>query len=72
MDSCKTITVGVICGGNDNLDCIREEIPKLNTDIDSILDEILSLTSPQDTLIRIADTNIPLRTRGNTKDGSTS
>jgi len=46
------------CGGDDNLDCIREGIPKLNTDIDSILDEILSLTSTQDSLIRIADTNI--------------
>jgi lysophospholipase L1-like esterase len=47
------------CGGDDNLDCIREGIPKLNSVIDSILDEILSLTNPQDTLIRIADTNIP-------------
>ncbi|MHA2042852.1 MAG: SGNH/GDSL hydrolase family protein [Candidatus Thorarchaeota archaeon] len=48
-----------LCGGEDNLDCIREEVAKLKTDIDAILDEILSLSSVQDTLIRIADTNIP-------------
>jgi len=49
-----------ICGGEDNLDCIREEVAGLKTDIDAILDEILSLTSTQDTLIRIADTDIPV------------
>lgn len=48
------------CGGDDNLDCIREEVASLNADLDAILDEILSLTSAQDTLIRIADYNIPL------------
>ena len=48
------------CGGEDNLDCLREAVADLKTDIDAILDEILSLTSAQDTLIRIADTNIPL------------
>jgi len=47
------------CGGEDNLDCIREAVAALNANIDAILDEILSLTSPQDTLIRIADVGIP-------------
>jgi lysophospholipase L1-like esterase len=47
------------CGGEDNLDCIREAVAALNANVDAILDEILSLTSPQDTLIRIADVGIP-------------
>jgi lysophospholipase L1-like esterase len=47
------------CGGEDNLDCIREAVAALNTNIDAILDEILSLTSPQETLVRIADVGIP-------------
>ena len=48
------------CGGEDNLDCIRERVVTLNANIDGILDEILSLTSTQDTLIRIAENGIPL------------
>ncbi len=48
------------CGGEDNLDCIREEVVALNADLEAILDEILSLTSAQDTLIRIAESNIPV------------
>ncbi|RLC70383.1 MAG: hypothetical protein DRI81_19175 [Chloroflexi bacterium] len=47
------------CGGEDNLECIREAVTALNANIDAILDEILSLTSPRDTLIRIADVGIP-------------
>jgi lysophospholipase L1-like esterase len=47
------------CGGEDNLDCIRNEVAALNADIEAILDEILSLTSLQDTLIRIAEPPIP-------------
>jgi hypothetical protein len=43
------------CGGTDNLDCIREAVEGLNSNFDAILDEILSLSSPTDTLIRIAD-----------------
>jgi lysophospholipase L1-like esterase len=46
------------CGGDDNLECIRDAVTALNTNIDAILDEILSLTSPQ-ALIRIADVGIP-------------
>ena len=47
------------CGGEDNLDCIRAEVAIMNSDFDAVLDEILSLTSTQDTLIRIADYGIP-------------
>jgi lysophospholipase L1-like esterase len=50
------------CGGEDNLECIREAVTELNANIDAILDEILSLASPQDTLIRIADVGIPFVT----------
>jgi lysophospholipase L1-like esterase len=46
------------CGGEDNLDCIREEVARLKLDIEGIFDEILSLTSAQDTLIRVADYSI--------------
>ena len=48
-----------LCGGKDNLDCIREAVAELNANVDAILDEILSLTSPRDALIRIADVGIP-------------
>ena len=47
------------CGGTDNLDCIREAVEGLNSNIDAVLDEILSLSSPTDTLIRIADVGNP-------------
>jgi lysophospholipase L1-like esterase len=47
------------CGGKDNLDCIRDAVAKINANVDAILDEILSLTNPQDTLIRVADVGIP-------------
>jgi len=47
------------CGGEQNLDCIRESVTRLNGNIDVLLDEILSIANPQDTLIRIADTGIP-------------
>jgi len=47
------------CGGEENLYCMRESVTRLNENIDALLDEILNLASPQDTLIRIADTGIP-------------
>jgi lysophospholipase L1-like esterase len=47
------------CGGEDNLDCIREDVTELNADFDAILDEIISLSNPQETLIRVADTFLP-------------
>ncbi|MBN1452565.1 MAG: SGNH/GDSL hydrolase family protein [Anaerolineales bacterium] len=47
------------CGGEKNLDCMLESVTMLNGNIDAILDEILNLANPQDTLIRIADTGIP-------------
>jgi len=50
---------GGTCGGKDNLDCIREAVGRLNWNLDAVLDEIVSLASPQDTLIRIGDTGIP-------------
>jgi len=48
------------CGGEDNLDCIREETANLKTDFDAIFDEILSLTSVQDTHVLVAETDIPV------------
>ncbi len=48
------------CGGEQNLDCIIEATKTFNENIDAILDEILTLTNPSETLIRIADTGIPL------------
>jgi lysophospholipase L1-like esterase len=47
------------CGGDDNLDCIREEVAELNADLEAILDEIVSLANPQETLIRVAVPYIP-------------
>jgi lysophospholipase L1-like esterase len=48
------------CGGNENLDCLLEASIEFNKNIDKILDEILMLTRPQETIIRIADVGIPL------------
>ena len=48
------------CGGDDNLDCIREEVLKINSDYDSIFSEIQKLSGSQDTLIRIANYHIPV------------
>lgn len=48
------------CGGNQNLDCFQKASEKFNENINALLDEILTLASPQDTLIRIADAGIPL------------
>lgn len=47
------------CGGTDGVDCVREAVVSLNSNLDSILDEILSLRGPEDTLIRISDTFNP-------------
>jgi lysophospholipase L1-like esterase len=47
------------CGGDDNLECIREEVSTMKSDFEEVFDEILSLTSAQDTLIRVAENNIP-------------
>lgn len=47
------------CGGEDNLACIRETVTTLNANVDAILNELLSLCNPEDTLIRIADVGIP-------------
>jgi hypothetical protein len=47
------------CGGEDNLDCIREAVVELNANMDAILDEIMSMADPEDALIRIADVGIP-------------
>lgn len=47
------------CGGPENLDCILESATRLNENMDAILDEILNLANPRDTLIRIADAGIP-------------
>ncbi|MGD2148402.1 MAG: SGNH/GDSL hydrolase family protein [Anaerolineae bacterium] len=48
------------CGGQDNLDCVREAVEVLNGSLDSALDEIVALASPDETLIRVADTGIHL------------
>lgn len=45
------------CGGEEapDMDCVREGVRVLEADIDALLDEILSLRSTDDALIRIAD-----------------
>ncbi len=48
-----------MCGGKENLDCIRERIGEMNENIDGILDEILALNSSEETRIMIADNAIP-------------
>lgn len=48
-----------LCGGEENLDCIREAVDKLNTNLDAIFDELLNLSSSNDTRIIAADTAIP-------------
>jgi lysophospholipase L1-like esterase len=47
------------CGGQENLDCLSQAAGTFRENIDAILDEILSLCNPQETLIRIADVGIP-------------
>jgi len=47
------------CGGEDNLNCIREATAQINTNIDAIYKEILTLTSSQETVIQIADVGNP-------------
>jgi lysophospholipase L1-like esterase len=47
------------CGGEDNLDCIRDGVAGLNANLDAILDEIVSLTGSRDVLILVADVGIP-------------
>jgi len=47
------------CGGEDNLDCIREAVPSIKANFDAIIAEILSLRSTTDTIIRIADCGNP-------------
>jgi lysophospholipase L1-like esterase len=48
------------CGGKENLDCLLEASIEFNKNIDKILDEILTLTHPQEKIIQIADVGIPL------------
>ncbi|MFZ5822247.1 MAG: SGNH/GDSL hydrolase family protein [Chloroflexota bacterium] len=47
------------CGGQENLDCLAQAAGTFRETIDAILDEILALSNPQETLIRIADVGIP-------------
>lgn len=44
-----------MCGGEENLDCLREKAGEMNGYIDGILDELLALNSSGDTRIMIAD-----------------
>jgi lysophospholipase L1-like esterase len=48
-----------MCGGADNLDCIRKAVDQINTNIEAILDEILVLNSSEETRVMIADGDIP-------------
>lgn len=41
------------CGGPDNQDCFREALALYKADTDAIIDEILSLRSTSDTIIRV-------------------
>lgn len=43
------------CGGSDDQDCLREGLALYEADVDAILDEILSLRSTEDALIRTMD-----------------
>ena len=53
---------GGICGKWEklNMDCVREGVTALKANIDAIIAEILSLRSPDETLILIADVGNPL------------
>ena len=44
--------MGGICGGADNLDCVRETLKSLRANFEGIMDEILSLRSTSDAIIR--------------------
>ena len=48
-----------MCGGDENLDCIRDRVGEMNENIDGILDEILALNPSEETRIMIADNAIP-------------
>ncbi len=48
-----------MCGGDENLDCIRENIGEMNKSIDGMFDEILALNPSEETRIMIADNVIP-------------
>ena len=48
-----------LCGGEDNLNCVRKSVSETNENIDRILDEILALNTTEDTRIMIADNAIP-------------
>jgi len=48
-----------MCGGEDNLEFVRERVHEFNNNIDNILDEILALNSSEETQIMIADNVIP-------------
>lgn len=54
---------GGLCGGPDNLDCIREAVTSFKANFDGIIAEILSLGSTTDTIIRIADVGNPFVAR---------
>lgn len=47
------------CGGDENLDCISNATRTFDQNIGLILDELLTLADPQNTIIRIADVGIP-------------
>jgi len=48
-----------VCGGEDNLDCLRGAAERLNANLDAILDLILQLTETRKPLIFAADNFIP-------------
>jgi lysophospholipase L1-like esterase len=48
-----------VCGGEDNLDCLREAAIILSENLDIIFDLILELTKTQNPLIHAADNFIP-------------
>lgn len=48
-----------MCGGDDNLDCIRERVDVIITNITSIFDEIEAINSSEDLQIMIAENAIP-------------
>ncbi len=48
-----------LCGGEENVDCIREVVNNLNSNLDAIFDEIIHLNRLDDSHIIVADVCIP-------------
>ncbi len=59
LGSPQNLYMNGMCGGEDNLDCVRKRVAEINENIDNILDEILALNTSEETRVMIADNGIP-------------